>query len=64
MQRGGAKTRDEVNAGWEEKQGRRGFGGDAEVKMGEEGRRGGAEIGKELAYSGLRCRPSGLDKTR
>jgi hypothetical protein len=33
-----------VNVGWPEKQERRGFGGDAEVKMGEEGRRGGPEI--------------------
>jgi hypothetical protein len=34
MQRRGAKTRDEVNVGRKEKQGRRVFGGDAEVKMG------------------------------
>jgi hypothetical protein len=32
--------------------------------MGEEGRRGGAEIAKELAYSGLRPRPSWPYKNR
>jgi hypothetical protein len=41
----------------------RGFGGDAEVRMGEVGRRGGAEIEKELAYSRLKRRPSVPDKT-
>jgi hypothetical protein len=53
-----------VNVGWGKKQGRRGFGGDAEVTMGEERRRGGAEIAQELAYSGLRRRPSRPYKNR
>jgi hypothetical protein len=34
------------------------FGRDAEVKMGEEGRGGSAEIAQGLAYSGLKRRPS------
>jgi hypothetical protein len=40
-----------------------GFGGDAEVMMGEERWSGWAEIAQGLAYSGLRQRPSGLCKT-
>ena len=55
MQRGGAKIRAQGNVGWGEKQGRRGFGGDAEVKMGEERRRGGAEIAQGLAYIGTQA---------
>jgi hypothetical protein len=42
----------------------RGIGGDAEVKMGEEGRHGGAEIAQGLAYSGLKRGPSRPYKTR
>jgi hypothetical protein len=53
-----------VDVGWPEKQEMRGFGGDAEVKMGEEGRRGGAEIAQGLAYSGLNRRPPRPDKNR
>ena len=62
--RGEARIRAQRNVGWGEKQGRRVFGGDAEVKMGEKARRGGAAIAQELAYTGLRRRPSVPENSR